>query len=272
MPYVAIGCSPQQPYDFLLPFTVRLWKQRIGMEVILLLSGDPKTWMTRPVLDHLDESDYLFVGDIPGVDAGTVAQSARQHVAALEWLQDDDYLISSDADLWPIQRDFYWKYDDSPMTFWYANAYKYENHCTCHMGATTKTWRDLMGIEAGDLATQLAATFERRLKPKQAGLNPSEASWQAWNFDEWNTSAVLREQVWYPDDCLMIERTGQPPIDRIDRHAWPENVSIEGMVDAHLLRPAHDEANWPKVRELFGLLLPEELGWADAYREQYEHA
>ena len=268
MPYVAIGCSHMQPYDYLLPFTVRLWKERIGMDVILLLSGDPQEWLRRPVFNELDEDECYFVGEIEGFDAGTVAQSARQHVAAMEWLKEDDYIISSDSDLWPIKKDFYWGFDESPMTFWYANAYLYENHCTCHMGATVKTWRDVMGLKAGSLSAQLKDTFARKLAPKQEGLNPGDAGWQAWNFDEWNTSEVLRQQEWYPDQCKMIERVGQPPNDRIDRSNWRDLKPDD--VDAHLLRPSHDDENWPLVRKLWAELMPDHVEWADAYRERYK--
>lgn len=269
MRYVVIGCSPTQPYDFLLPFTARLWRDHIGIEPILILTGEPSTWAQRPVLPELLDFRWLMLGQIPGFDRGTVAQSARQHAAAIPWLDPNDFLLTSDADLWPLSPAYYAQQDaGKAATFWYANAYNYEHHCTCHIGMPVHRWRAVMGLQPGNLKEQLAATLRQHLAPKQAGLDPSAAGWQAWNFDEWNTSAFLKRESWYPGHCQMIERAGQPPRDRIDRTAWPETPSAIGMVDAHLMSSAFIDEHWRKVRPLWRQV-HQAHDWAEDYRARY---
>jgi hypothetical protein len=75
---------------------------------------------------------------------------------------------------------------------------------------------------------------------------------------------------WYPNECQMIERAGAPPFTRIDRSGWPDHVdSIEGIVDSHVLRPADQPENWPRIRRLIELLIPDQLDFCDEYRERY---
>ena len=275
MDHVVIGCSTQHDYDFPLPLTALLWRDRIGHWPVLLLARDQAHWRSIPrsstVLDAIKELgfEHHFIGIIDEFSDGTCAQSARQHVAAIP-TPDDQYILLSDADLWPIRREFYHQHDRSKyVTFWYANAYGYENHCSCHMGARAVVWREVMELKAdGNLTIQLRQTLERELRPRMEGKTPSEAGWEAWNFDEWNTSRRFREFPWYPDGCQMIERHGAPPVDRIDRSNWAgENIS--GMVDCHMLRPAQQDGNWGRVLSLFRNLLPGRVAWAQAYRDRY---
>jgi len=37
--------------------------------------------------------------------------------------------------------------------------------------------------------------------------------------------------------------------DRIDRHNWKIPDKLEGIVDAHLLRPCYDDVSWLKVSQ-----------------------
>lgn len=269
MPYVVIGCSPSQPYDFLLPLTARLWRDRIGFEPILVLTGSPAAWAVRPVLPELTDFRCVMTGDLPGFRGGTVAQSSRQHIAALPWLQPDDFVLTSDADLWPISSAYYAQRDPAKAaTFWYANAYNYEHHCTCHIGMSVARWRAFMGLTPGNLRDQLLRTLQRDLAPQQTGLDASASGWKAWNFDEHNTSALLRRQSWYPAECQMIERQGQPPKDRIDRTAWPETPAIDGMVDAHLRSSCFIDEHWRSVSPLWRQLHPDHA-WAEDYRARY---
>ena len=197
-----------------------------------------------------------------------------QHTAVLTDFDDSDFIILSDADLWPLRYDYYHQVDHTKkMTFWQANAYNYENHCTCHMGASAATWREVMGLtQDGDLTRQLKHTLDTDLQELQDGWANQEPggmglSWVAWNFDEWNTSRRIREMDWYPDQCQMIERVFT---DRLDREGWPSVIgTLEGKTDSHLLRPAQSPENWSKVRQVLGLLSPSLLSWADGFHAEY---
>ena len=130
-----------------------------------------------------------------------------------------------------------------------------------------KTWREVMQYEAaGEIAPYLQAALERHLTSERD-------TWQEWWFDEHYFTSKLRAWKGYPDRVQFMEREGAPPRDRIDRSNWPSPVTLDGKVDAHVLRPATDPAYWAKLREFFALLLsPNQMEEVDQYHKRYMEA
>lgn len=276
--FIIIGCSPRQDYDFPLPMTATIWKQLLGWEPVCMLYSTESTWRKNPsasyVLDTLDQKGirYHFIGDLSGQwNEHTPVQNARQHAAALDF-DDDDFLVTGDADLWPLRKDYYDQIDYSKkMTFWFSNAYNYAYHCSCHIGARASVWRDVMGLKVtGEILSQMQVTLDRDVAPARIGLSTADAGMVEWNSDEVNTSRLIRAKSWYPHQCQMIERKRSVHgilVDRIDRATW--KGWWPGAIDAHLLRPPQFPENWPRVFNLIRQVSPSVAEWADTYRNTY---
>jgi hypothetical protein len=169
--------------------------------------------------------------------------------------------------LWPLRREFYNQQDWSKrFHLFYANAYNYEYHCTCHLGATKRVWQEVTKLpEADKIGPNLQVILDKH-------LTRQHDSWQAWNLDEIYFTSLLKAWSGYPKECHMIERGGAPPSDRIDRSNWPSTVDTSGKTDAHIVRPGYTEENWPRLRPLIAQLLPQHLAWADEYVAQFRKA
>jgi len=284
---VIIGCSNWRDYAFPLPLTALLWREIAGYEPILLLVGDEHYW-SKPArsLTSLNairelEFEHYMLGYIYGYEDCTLAQNSRQHAAALSTIPDDEWLMPSDADLWPLTREFYHQHEISDKRFvlYYSNGDHYSSFPTCHMTGRAKDWRALMGlilpeekggmfvIRENPITHCVKNTLEAWLKPRQAGKGPSDAGWEAWMSDQRIFTERIKAQTWYPQEVLMIERKGHPPVDRIDRCCWPINPSVRGMTDAHL--PKAPDQEWDKIRPIVEQLLPNWLSWADKYRNEF---
>lgn len=263
-----IGCSERRDYSFPIPITALLWR-RIGIEPIVFLNETEADWMTPPkrkqstinALKHFG-IDTRYVGHIDGYQENTIAQSVRQHACVLDF-DPDWWLIPSDADLWPIDRRFYESHGtDGTVVLYYANGDHGTSFPTCHTAMQVKTWREVMGLQrTDDLAGAMDATFKAKL--------PTDG-FRVWMFDQQNASDMIRRWPHYETKVIHINREGHPPKDRIDRCNWPVGVSINGMVDAHILRPADQPEFWGRIRMLLEqLLTADQVAWVDGYREEF---
>ena len=290
--FVAIGCSSWRDYNCLAPLTALFWRDVISLTPIVITVGD---WdaPARPkiALDALFYHRILNVGiaSVYGYEEPNVAQNVRQHSAALAYMKPDDWMMPSDADLWPLRRDFYHlheKTENIKAVCLYANGdhfqgkevtltkaaagTPYQTLPTCHVVMRVADWRERYGLVAGEsigLATK--RTLDVWLKPKQEGKDASGASWEAWMSDQRILTEKLCRADWFPREVVMVEREGHPPKDRIDRSLWPDTIDFARMTDAHLLREPDSPANWAKLRPLVAHFLPQHLEWADDYITRY---
>ncbi len=85
---VAIGCSTDSDYNFLLPLTCLLWRDHIGHQPFALLIGSEAEWQENPrlkvALHALDQHRiaHVWLGHLSRYHDATLAQNCRQHAAA----------------------------------------------------------------------------------------------------------------------------------------------------------------------------------------------
>ena len=274
--YVAIGCSDNHNYSFFLPMVTLLWR-RVGYVPVFTLNETRADWQGSrrglPVLEALEELEakLVFVGPVPGYLENTIAQSSRHYLASDATYWHDDLLIMSDADLLPIRKEFYYQHNPEkyPVGLYYSNAYlpEKDHFPTCHMSAPFRVWREVYEMDLGlSLSENMVRHFER------AKLKEYPDNMEIWYFDQRYGSGRFAQSKYFPDQCQLIERQGCPPHDRIDRCRWPDSYDATQYTDCHALRPGWDEKNWPRLRPLFEQLLPERIGFLDAYRARFLEA
>lgn len=272
-----LATSRDHSYDFFMPFTVMMWRKVVGAEPIVLLSETETEWtqgagpVVKQALREI-EIPFTHVGKIEGYLSSQCAQSARQHVAALD-LDESDVLMTADVDMFPLSRDWYYLHDPKQwaVSLHYANAYGWPHppyFCTNYVAATTTVWREIMGLKkTGEIASQLQQSFDRH-------LGRYHDSWQAWNFDELFFGARLIGSDWYPNSCQMILRGGGgPPDKRIDRSGWPASYDwSQEWIDTHLIRPGAVHDNWIRIRPMLAHFFPDKMTWIDSYLLNYRKA
>ena len=278
--YALFSSSLNEDYAFYLPLTVRMWSGVCGFGSIINLVGEPSEWSAGKFGVALDEAkaqgaEIEFIPRCIGHQDSTVAQVSRLYAGALGHLPDSVYVMTSDADMFPMSRDFFHATDPGkPLHILYANAYtrqhngrtiREQKYPICYLGATVGVWKQIMRLGSKpfpqELQDQLDGGLSRDRKPGDMG---------AWNYDE--LLFGVRAHEWSGiRNAQMRDRRGGPPADRIDRSGWQNDPeTIKRAADAHLLRPAQSDANWPRVRQLIESRLGgEAAAWADGYRQKF---
>lgn len=297
---VAVGSSKIRDYSFLLPLTCAFWRDVIGFKPIAFLVGSETEWLaeqkTRVVVDALRslEIDHRFVGRIDGYDDGTIAQNARQHVAALSEIVDDTWVMMADADLWPLRKGFYYRHVDRndikikiKAACYYSNGdmfigkddvlAKYDSKLpfqslpTCHITMRALEWRTAYGIQVDDDVTgNTKRTLDRHFAKFIDGFAGSDRGLAVWCTDQWLVTERLCRQTWFPNEVLFIQRAGHPPLDRLDRgHPgdWSLRFDQTRWVDAHL--PKAPDEKFDVILPIIEALLPAHAEWARDYTAEY---
>lgn len=264
MKYAILSTTLDEEYSFYAPLTARMWVE-VGYKPFIVFHGKPEEWSLprhRVLFEYLKHSmaDYLFLGNVKGCSKALAIKLARWYAGCYTIFADDDYLLTSDIDLWPLS--FAWYSSQDPEKRYHlfnADIHGGAMHSTCHIGAQAKYWRKLMGVSSGD---DIAKVIEKSVA---GAFAKHDSSWIGKRSDEQFMKTHILDFGGYPADFQFIDR-GSPPEGRIDRDSWPEKVETGGKIDAHLLRPGTD----PRVWELVSPLIPDTLrAWADEYQFEY---
>jgi hypothetical protein len=269
-------------YSFSVPLAAILWREVAGIEPFVIVVGD---WQaqerTRIAYDLLRrwEIEHKIVAPVEGYEPATTAQSARQHACVLPAFEHDEWLLLSDADLFPICGQWFRQHENQTggrhvAVLYYANGDHYQSFPTACVGMSTSSWLKTMGLmQNGDLEGQLKETFDTQLRPRMQGLSPSDAAFKAWCFDQHYMSERIKAQPWFAgggEYVFYVERRGHPPMDRLDRGCWPAGeYRLSDYVDAHIFKGPDEEAQWTKLRRVLSELVPGRMAEIEVYRESH---
>lgn len=289
---VAIGCSKKLDYAFLLPLSCLFWRDLVGHEPLPMLVGDEREWLdgmrTRRVVAALRERGFepKFVGRAEGYPDHTMAQNCRQHAAALAEIDGDTWVMPSDADLWPLVRDFYHLHyharGDRRAVSYYSNGDHFVSKedvlekaarglgsktlPTCHLAMRARDWRELYDYVPGDVAASVRRTLDGWY-PSRRGHDPKMDLWMS---DQQMMTERVCAVPWFPDEVGMLEREGHPPLHRLDRARphWPKFEAGQ-WTDAHVHREPWTLMHWSDELQLVKALLPQHAAWAAQYRTTF---
>lgn len=279
---VIISASYWRDYSFSMPLGALLWREIVGFEPFLLVVGDwQREARTRLCYDFIkaNKFDHFCIPEIEPYEVSTVSQNSRQHACVLDAFSDHEWLLLSDADLWPLKETFYHQHEitDKVCALYYSNGDHYQilegftGYPTCHMTMRAGTWREIMGLKKNnDLHGQLKNTLDTWLKPRMAGKKPSDASWQAWMSDQWYASKRISEAPWHGTDrVLNIERAGHPPTDRLDRGNWSSAPDLGPYTDTHVPKAPDQLPQWQGCRHILSQLMPHHMNMIDEFRDAH---
>lgn len=258
--HVVLATDSAVAYASFAPLTCLLWRAVAGYSAVLIVVGKPAEVLAKPYMRLVCEMARHVGAKIHFVDprgrrTTCVAQTSRLYAAALP-IEPNPYLLTSDLDLWPLDRDYFWQQPEAkPWHQFFSNASGHAFYPIGYIGAKASEWKRVMGIDG-----TLTDCLHRDLA--QVDDANSDA---CWTFDEQHYTRRIKAVPDYRNWWWEIERHTSK--DRIDRSSWPQVINLDNKVDAHCIRPAHER--WSELRPLFQQLAPHWTAWADAFIEAY---
>ena len=280
-------------YAFYLPLTALAW-ERFGFKSVVQIIGTRIEWeRSRPlswILSHLEARrvTILFI-DAINDQRPSLGQTARIFTANFAGFpgQPDDYLITSDADLWPLHKEHYTPKENMKIVlvhghccgFFSFNGSMYRMYPMSNIGATVKTWRQIMndGNQYANDSDSIVQYLEGSYGPK-VRVKPIIGD-QNWYLDQLVVS--VRIQHWINEhgnkNVHMVSDQG---FDRVDRPRWKSDVDkclanqsfYEKMYDAHLPGSPFMPDVWNMMKPLVHLMYGVDswqAAWADDYAKGF---
>jgi hypothetical protein len=257
---VVLSATNDPIYAFFAPLTALVWRRVAGFQPLLLLIGSSAEWecdagSATVLAESRRHAEVAFVPRRAGVPDHSLAQVVRLCAFALDGA-DDDYLLVSDIDMWPLAAGHF--HAGNPQReFHIVNADAYDGHRfpMCYLAGRRAAWREIFSGEGVGLDAALA-----------------RIPWPAdpdWHFDECYATARLRVARDFERRIELLSRPSGPDHGRLDRANWrlPPHA---GLTDAHLPRPGFTVDHWPQLRSVLEpLLSTDEFRSAVAYRDRY---
>jgi len=230
MLYVINSTDNNLFYSYFIPIVSQMWKS-LGYYPVTLVLGDESEWTTNTktgfVLEQIRKTSAVVpIKRIAGFKDSTIVQISRIYASAHEFAA-DDYILTSDADMLPLDKSWFHQQDPSKQFHIFgADAYGRRRFPICYLGATAGIWRRIMKIQPTGISAAM-----------RISLNPTRDD---WNYDESLITERLLGNQLYPNHCQFIDR-GWPDgmaTRRLDRAAWNWQGQHD-LVDCHSLRPGY---------------------------------
>lgn len=258
--YVILSTDDNVDYYSLLPITCYSWKKLGYIPIVVMVFDTAKKnrYIQFPNV-YLKEEIIQPITSIKGVKDSTAAQISRLFAATLPYINDEDIIVTGDADMVIGDFDFCDFTDEGKIVSYGFDLTGHSELPICYVMAKKKQWIELMQIKEsnGDLNTEI----ERQL--------PEKAYSDKWE-DYWSVDQQLltqRAKEYGFENILFVNRgTDQNnhglPYGRWDRHKW-ENIPAE-IVDVHMVRN-----NLDAQVKVFETLWPEDnITWLKEFHEQ----
>ena len=276
-------------YAFDLPLTAMAWK-RIGFDSIIIIVGDPQQhkqqrWI-QYLMDTLTDEDHIVVivlKNVPACKATSISQVSRLFAASLlnydknDATMRDIYLITADADIWPIAKDFFVL--PPGMDILHGNIGKIHrgNLVAIHaplsyVGMSIRTWYDIM-TQSGSLPMPNTTDEIVNYFGDSFRDNVTHGG-RGWGIDQVMIS--LRLHQWRLNNRKGTQRIyvyqRQFGADRIDRANWPKApIDISRAIDSHILNNCYQANQWKRLMPLVAQLHTDtdSKKWSERYSQHF---
>lgn len=278
-------------YIFYLPLTAFAWK-RIGFDSIVIIVGSKDDWDSDPLFYHVlsavlrlgcvviflepRSEKSIMISQVSRIFAANILRSNFPGI-------DDVYIVTSDADLWPIYGDIYTLppgkrilslNSDCCSPFKHRGT-TYKMLPMANIGMTVKSWRRVTRKfeespkTIDDILTIFVQEFGTvALRPIHKGDNVG------WYLDQMMISILVAKWIdrYGAKTVKFVPR--DVGVDRIDRAGWGYGQNdIEDKVDAHLLLEAYIPGVWVRITHLLRSMygdMSERYLWCVNYYEEFQ--
>ena len=262
--YAVISTDFGHLYSFFMPITAMLWKNHIGFDTISILIGNQDIWNKRKEGKLIYEetmkysSKIKFLPVVPKMKSASTAQVSRIFASAHTEINDDDYLLSADVDMFPLHKKWFNEQDDSKRLH-IRNAQHWKNvkrFAICYVGGKAITWREIMNIRQDGIFNEM----KRVIKTKDVD----------WRYDERTLTKNILSWDGWKKDVQLINKAPYSGIYRANGNFDGNKRTIVNNVEAHVWRPGYMGANWINVMRLLKTVCtPEEVSAVKIYRREY---
>ena len=275
-------------YAFPLPLTVLAWR-RVGFRCIVILVGTKDSWISKSggklIYDKLIELEAIVVFMEASEKSQTmISQVSRVFVPAILGMDtritNDTYVITSDADLFPVNKQLYKLTNNSDILSLNSDCCRPFNHKgknykmlpMANIGMKVNMWADLVSshnpmgsvpVKSEEMRQYLHAEFGNVTDAKVTkGEN------LGWYLDQRLISILVKSDKPKETVSIMYQKrhTGQ---DRIDRSRW-NPTSLKGINDSHILEYCYRSSTWQRMSPLLKLMFqPAEVEWCNSYQTNF---
>ncbi len=276
-------------YAYNLPLTALAW-ERIGYKSIVLIIGYRCEWENDPalihVLSHLEERDVktIFLNS-PLKYRTTLSQTARAFaVNIIDFpIKDNDYLITTDSDLWPLRMKHFIPRENASIVLIHAdccgffnfNNVSYPLYPMSNIGAKVSTWREIMNENhtfANNSESILDYLEDVFGKPARNQVVVGEDSWY---MDQRMISIRITEWIAKFGNSSVF-RVSDDGFYRVDRSQWDSDLllveNLSDQFDAHLITKGYLPLQQKRIKPLIDLMYGKnssEAKWCSKYNEGF---
>jgi hypothetical protein len=189
-------------YAFYLPLTSLAW-ERIGFRSVVLIAGSRWEWNNDPALSFILESlekikvTVIFIAT-PLKNRIMVSQTVRLFAPNLIGFpgNDDDYVITTDSDLWPIRREHYTPKVGHKIVLVHSaccgnfhwNGTSYTMYPMSNIGASVSTWKQIINLNQNQINdSQSIITYFEKMFGSRA-----------------KDPVIFGEPEWYINKIIMV--------------------------------------------------------------------
>ena len=241
-------------YYFQLPMLVKAWR-KVGFKSIIILVTPELPIKDKEALKTIEylekfKASIIYLRSIDKYEK-ILSLTSRLFVGYLNEsiINDEDFIITSDSDLYPIEKNFYlnhyYRSDKSMIFVWNAyccGEFKYRNELFTmypigHIGTTKKNWRSLMKLKSTkqqNFTSEFILDYVRNFFQQEYIIRENDKLERAddnWDLDQKMISVNVNKYIKLSNtklikldhDCL-----------RLDRHNFePRNYKLDEFCDFH---------------------------------------
>lgn len=268
---VALSSTADPCYSFCLPIACFLWKNIMGYTPIVFLV-DKQKWDESKhgsyIINRLKEMeiDYFYINKIEGVSAATVSKVSRLYSFAM--CNKDDYMITSDADMFPFSKEIFKNIDKSKdfylITYPYNNSDRYS---MCYIGGYCRSWAEVMSVkDIWGIKDRICEVNRLLGKDMVEGLGIPHTDSCAFYYDELSFSKKLRLWTGFPDKVKITKQKSENRILLV----WNRNDSLDNKTDLHLMHDGYKGEAWIGLQLVLSNILGDVVcKWVTNYRNEF---
>lgn len=251
-------------YIYNLPMTVEAWK-RFGYGVIVIITIDykntaePAMRLLRYVVRILEQKGaFIVYFDVPSHMMVRLSQNLRLVAGEFDFLQDDDRIMTSDSDLWPLNPERYIVPHEKEICITFANCcgkFRYDGSFITQYPLSTiamkkKTWRKIFSSNIVGEHARYTYTYDnikpfvKRLKMfTKTLLNSTDLFEQGrnskmWAVDQLYASVMITNYIEDAEHYKAFAPINGFKCLRISTSTWHKRLALKGQCysDAHVFK------------------------------------
>lgn len=283
------------------PLTSYIWTHRLKFTPLLFVvtREDNLTAKGQHLVDWAKKAGAVVELIKPRANDSvqTLAQAVRLAAFSLPYISADDYIITADADIWPMSLQ-YWNnmfnystnYTIVNGEFWRGGQGSDNSIAMSYVGATARTWATLIweghtAFKGSDAGTALRELVEQPGNPTTSEIaNAIMQTGLEFYKDQWtNPSALAKGAIqWYWDQVFLTktfrnvdEKCGlsksfgsMVQARRLDRSGWNFRGDVELHSDSHLIFPITSDPVWNNLMEVWKAMF-NDTTWPEEFRKGF---